>query len=117
METLGELLARTRTEKGLSLRKVEAATGIQNAHLSQIETGAIRRPELSVLWSLSHEYGLDYRDLMSLAGYLSGPTNASGVPFEVSAAALRSMDDLTEDQLIDVVEYMNKIKEQSPERA
>jgi transcriptional regulator with XRE-family HTH domain len=115
IETLGELLARTRNEKRLSLRKVEAATGIQNAHLSQIETGAIKKPELAVLWILSQEYELNYRDLMARAGYLSGPTNASGVPFEVSAAALRSMDALTKDQLMDVVEYINKIKEQSPE--
>jgi len=116
METLAQLLARRRAELGLSLRQVQATTGIQNAHLSQIETGAIRKPELAVLWGLSQAYELDYRDLMAKAGYLSGPTNAAGVPFEVSAAALRSMDDLTEDQLLDVVEYINKIKEQSPAR-
>jgi len=113
METLAQLLARRRAEKALILRQVQAKTGIQNAHLSQIETGAIRKPELAVLWSLAQAYELDYRDLMAKAGYLSGPTNATGVPFEVSAAALRSMDELTEDQLLEVVEYINKIKGQS----
>lgn len=116
VETLATLLARRRAEKHLSLRQVQAATGIQNAHLSQIETGAIKKPELAVLWGLSQAYELDYRDLMARAGYLSGPTNAAGVPFEVSAAALRSMDALTEDQLLEVVDYINKIKEQSAGR-
>jgi transcriptional regulator with XRE-family HTH domain len=117
METLAQLLVRKRAEKRLSLRQVQAATGIQNAHLSQIETGAIRKPELAVLWDLAQAYDVDYRDLMSKAGYLSGPTNASGVPFEVSAAALRSIDELSQDQLLEVVEYVNKIKERTAERA
>jgi HTH-type transcriptional regulator, competence development regulator len=116
MQTLGEVLANARRTKGLSLREVEAATEIRNAHLSQIETGTIKKPDLAILWSLARAYDLNYRDLLALAGYLSGPSDSAGVAFEASAAALRSMDSLTEDQLIQVVEYINKIKEHRAER-
>ena len=41
---LGSFLAVLRRSKGLSLRAVEAETGISNAYLSQLETGKIREP-------------------------------------------------------------------------
>lgn len=116
METLGERLAAARRAKGLSLREVEAATDIKNAHLSQIETGTIKKPDLYILWTLAREYDLEYRELMALAGYLSARSATPGAPTEVSAAALRSMEDLTQEQLIEVVEYINKIKEHGAER-
>ena len=40
-ESLGKKLAAARAARNWSLREVERRTGIHNAHLSQIETGAI----------------------------------------------------------------------------
>jgi len=42
--TLPEAIAYARECKGLSLRQLEAETGISNALLSQIETGHVREP-------------------------------------------------------------------------
>jgi len=42
--TLGELIAAHRKEKGWSIRKLEALSGISNALISQIETGHVKDP-------------------------------------------------------------------------
>ena len=52
-ETLGAVLRDARTRRGLSLRDVERRTGIRNAHLSQIETDTIAKPEMALLWELA----------------------------------------------------------------
>src|SRR5258706_16406672 len=40
--TLGEFIATTRRDRGISLRQLSKLTGIQNSHLSEFETG--KRP-------------------------------------------------------------------------
>ena len=68
-DTLGRYLAAARSRKGLSLRAVEAATGISNAYLSQLETGKIREPSPSNLHKLGELYGVSYATLLELAGH------------------------------------------------
>jgi transcriptional regulator with XRE-family HTH domain len=70
---LGEHLRRARNARGWSLRDAERHTGIPNAHLSQIETGAIRRPDLRTLLPLAAVYGIPLAVLMTDAGYPGVP--------------------------------------------
>lgn len=55
--------------KQKTLREVEAVSGISNAHLSQIEKGAIEKPSLDLLQKLSSYYQVELSYLESLAGY------------------------------------------------
>ncbi len=106
---LGTKLAAARQERGWSLRRVEADTGIRNAHLSQIETGAIERPEPGILWTLAEAYGLDFDELMRLAGHVqareehrpSGPG---------AAVAWRALTALSPDEQREVLEFMAKLR-------
>jgi transcriptional regulator with XRE-family HTH domain len=68
-DSLGPYLAAARNRKGLSLRAVEAATGISNPYLSQLETGKIREPSPTNLHKLAELYGIPYATLLQLAGY------------------------------------------------
>jgi HTH-type transcriptional regulator, competence development regulator len=68
-DNLGTYLAVARSRKGLSLRAVEAETGISNAYLSQLETGKIREPSPSNLHKLGELYGVSYATLLELAGH------------------------------------------------
>ncbi len=68
-ETLGAVLRAARTGRGLSLRDVERRTGIRNAHLSQIETDTIAKPEMALLWELASLYELEFPRLLALAGH------------------------------------------------
>ncbi len=65
---LGSRLAEARRQRGWSLREAERRSGVPNAHISQIETGAIRRPEAATLIRLADAYGLPPADLMAMAG-------------------------------------------------
>jgi len=60
---VGKVFAGVRASKGLTLRAVEANTGISNAYLSQIETGKIKDPSFDTVRTLCQFYGLDMKDL------------------------------------------------------
>jgi len=57
-KSLGQFLKETREAKGMTLREVEAETGISNPHLSQVESGKITQPEMSLLYVLATLYDL-----------------------------------------------------------
>jgi transcriptional regulator with XRE-family HTH domain len=119
MGELGRRLREARKSKGWSLRDVEAETEVRNAHLSQIETGTIEKPDPNVLWTLARAYGIekDYNDLLVLAGHISAPATSSSNGGGAAALALRSLVDLTPEQQLEVVGYINRLKEQRPEQA
>src|SRR5258708_8710214 len=105
---LGERLAQAGAEKGWSLREAERRTGTHNAHLSQLETGAIERPAPNVLWALAEVYGLDLQELLRLAGHVEAA--ASATPGSAVGAALRPLGDLPPDhhrQALDFIPAMN----------
>jgi transcriptional regulator with XRE-family HTH domain len=107
-QSLAHVLAEARHALGLSLREVERRTGIRNAHLSQIETGTIARPEMALLWELSIAYGLDFARLLSLAGYeAAGETAADRGRMTV---ALRALGQLTPAEQAEALEVMAELR-------
>jgi transcriptional regulator with XRE-family HTH domain len=107
-ESLGRKLAAARAEKGWSLREVERRTGIHNAHVSQIETGAIERPAPNVLWALAEVYELDLRELMRMSGHVEAA--AQGTPGSVVGAALRALGDMSPQEQEQVVQFMKDLQ-------
>ena len=112
-EDLGDLLKKARIEKGLSLRDVERATGIRNAHLSQIENHTIVKPEMAMLWDLATLYGLDYTDLLTAAGQPGGTGESSGRQRRRMSVAMRAMGELTPAQQDEALRYMAELKAQT----
>ena len=78
---LGDILRRARQHQGLSLRQVEQRTGVSNAHLSQIERGAIRRPDPAILMNLAELYGLNYELIAEWSGYLGAEALGVRLPW------------------------------------
>lgn len=107
-ESLGRKLAAARAEKGWSLREVERRTGIHNAHVSQIETGAIERPAPNVLWALAEVYELDLRELMRMSGHVEAA--AQGTPGSVVGAALRVLGDMSPQEQEQVLQFMKDLQ-------
>lgn len=58
-----------RLRAGLTLRSVEAATGISNAYVSQMENDLISEPSPFMLKKLSNVYRVSYRALFDAVGY------------------------------------------------
>lgn len=109
-KNLGEVLKTAREKRGLTLRDVEGATGVRNAHLSQIENGTIARPEMAMLWELAAQYDLDYGDLLRLAGYDRDDAPASGRARQRMTVALRAMEGLSPREQTEVLDYMRQLK-------
>ena len=106
-ETLGAVLRAARARHGLSLREVERRTGIRNAHLSQIETDTIAKPEMALLWELAALYGLDFPRLLALAGHTAAGAGADRGRLTV---ALRALGELSPDEQELALGYMAELK-------
>src|SRR5262245_56673595 len=106
--TLGGVLKRARARNRLSLREVERRTGVRSGHLSQIETDTIARPEMAILWDLAAVYGLDFEELLTLAGYTGA--RRSGAQRQRMTVALRAMDQLTPAEQNEALRYMAALK-------
>jgi transcriptional regulator with XRE-family HTH domain len=105
---LGELLQEERRSRGWTLRRVEEETGVHNAHLSQIEKGAISRPAPNILFTLASLYDLPYEKLLRLAGHFKSD---DGEPSRsVQGAALHALQELTWEEQHQVLEYMKHLR-------
>jgi HTH-type transcriptional regulator, competence development regulator len=107
--TLGQILKDARLGQGLSLRAVEAQTGIKNAHLSQIENDFISKPEMAMLWELAVLYGLEYEALLKAAGY-GRAKETSGRQRQRTTVALRALDDLSPKEQTEVLNFMASLR-------
>ena len=68
--TFGQFLKWAREQKGASLKEVEKATGIPNAYLSQLETGARKKlPPPERLRTIANYYNVNIQQLLEKAGY------------------------------------------------
>ena len=66
----GERLKARRKEKGLTFAELEAVSGVDKSYLGRIERGE-RFPSAHILRKLSEPLGIDERELLKMAGYLS----------------------------------------------
>ena len=104
---VGDLLREERQRRGWTLRDVERRTGIHNAHLSQIEQGAIARPAPNMLFTLSALYDLPYERLMRLAGHFEASRGQSRRSME--GAAMHALGELTRREQRSALEYMQQL--------
>lgn len=67
-ETVGEMIARAREEKGLSKRELSRIAKISDTELARIESGEREIPNPKTLRKISQHIGINYNDLMYAAG-------------------------------------------------
>jgi HTH-type transcriptional regulator, competence development regulator len=108
-DTLGAVLRAARAASGLSLRDVERRTGIRNAHLSQIETDTIAKPEMAILWDLASLYGVDFARLLALAGHVGG-RETSASQRRRTTVALRALSRLSPGDQEEALRFMAELK-------
>lgn len=115
MNPLAQTLRGRREQLGLSLREVQARTGISNAHLSQIETGKIERPEIGLLFELAEAYDLDFVELMVQSGQLPAPSKGS--ERALTAAALRAVGRLPLHQKAETLNFVRRLAQKGHPQA
>lgn len=70
--TLGDTIRQARKAKGLSLRQLQDASGIEYSYIAYLEQGRFAAPNPRKLLMLAQTLELDIRQTFELAGYL-GP--------------------------------------------
>ena len=109
--TLGQYLSSIRTDRRMTLRQVEDATGkaISNAYLSQIENERVQQPSPNVLHALAEVYGVDYADLMERAGHVT-PTTNEGQDQRHGRIATFANHNLTSAEEAELIRYLQFIR-------
>jgi transcriptional regulator with XRE-family HTH domain len=113
MKSVGQELQTARKFKKLSLREVEAATGISNPYLSQLENDKIQKPSPQFLGKLASLYELDFQLVMEAAGYLPKTERNEG-PKTISGGMLFSQG-LSASEEHQLVDYLSFIRSKKPE--
>jgi HTH-type transcriptional regulator, competence development regulator len=108
--TLGERLKLARTAKRMSLRDVERETEgrISNGYLSLVESGEVKQPSPNHLHRLAKVLGLEYSELMALAGFHVPASTRAGTRGLTGLAF--SAKDLTADERADVEKYIEFVR-------
>lgn len=105
---LGNFLASARRNRALTLRDVEAASGVSNAYLSQLERGHIKQPSPNVLHALAACYRISYALLMGRAGYPVPDVGRASEGLEGLAARLGSVTPDEEEALADYLSFIRR---------
>lgn len=113
---LGSFLASARQYKNLTLRAVEAETGVSNAYLSQLETGKIRSPSPVILRKLSDLYGIPYATVLEIAGYPVPESGKSDASLTALAARLGPVSPEEADELADYLQYLRSKRRNRKQR-
>ncbi|GGO19366.1 helix-turn-helix domain-containing protein [Deinococcus humi] len=79
---LGPVLRRARTAQKLTLKDIQHVTGVNNAYLSQLETGRIVKPGMGILSKLAPLYGVPLETMLQLSGQIEA-TEALVYPTEL----------------------------------
>ncbi|MGH3905819.1 MAG: helix-turn-helix domain-containing protein [Pseudonocardiaceae bacterium] len=101
--TLGQFLERARAVPGLSIRRLEAATGIPRSTIEHLLKDRIERPGAENLMKLARALAVNPADLFVLAG-LPVPSAHPSVE-----TVLRTDYDLPDEAVAEVMRYINVI--------
>ncbi len=90
---------------------MERRTGIPNPHLSQIERGQIRRPDVEILWTLSELYLLDFSKIAVWSGHLDQYSTEPSA--SLALMALRALSHLDPAAQVEVLHHIEQLAQES----
>ena len=108
---LGKLLRDARAAKGLSLRELQEASGVDYSLINRMEHGELASPDPAKLQKLARALEIDIEDIYALAGY----TMPEGLP--ELAPYLRAKYDLSDTAVGEVERYFERLKKREERSA
>jgi len=106
MSELGVFIKEKRALRELSIRKLAEIAGISHTEIKRIEDGVRKQPSPQVLRAIAEALNVSYDDIMTAAGYIDTPANM------LVATKIMDADDLTDEEISKVEDYINYIKSQ-----
>ena len=106
MSELGVFIKEKRALRELSIRKLAEIAGISHTEIKRIEDGVRKQPSPQVLRAIAEALNVSYDDIMTAAGYIDAPANM------LVATKIMDADDLTDEEISKVEDYINYIKSQ-----
>lgn len=103
---LGAAIKRHRTAKGLSQPALAAAVGVPDSTIYRLERGEFKVPRPEKLQRIARALDVEFEDLYELAGYAT-----PRLP-EVPVYLRRKFDDLSDEGLVRVERYIERIRKQ-----
>ena len=113
---LAGLLRQKRELRGKTLGSVAAETGFSTAYVQKLESAAVRQPSPNVLFELGRTLGIDYAELMRLAGYVVPDDCESGERKRNELTYALSSEELTEDEAKELARYLEWYRHSRSER-
>ena len=125
--TLGSELRKLRQMRGLSLKAVADPAGVSAAYLQKLERDAVESPSPHRLHALARTLGLDYADLLRLAGYPLpesadvqargalrhvGPEGLSTAKGSLLRQAFQSEEQVSDEELEQLARYLTFLRDQ-----
>ena len=112
-ETLGQLIRQARVRAGLSLRNLEAITGIPRATLNRLERNQANNPSADTLLRLADALELNSDDLFILIGHQPSTDLPSLTPYLRSKYRLPPMALAEASQALrEILEKYERIQQQ-----
>jgi transcriptional regulator with XRE-family HTH domain len=109
---LGHRLRVLRAERGISLRDVEAKTGVHKQTISELERGMRKRPYGRTLAKLAHFYGVSTEELIEEATDIPLVAAPGEEPTQKSPS-LAEIADMWESELVEAVQQGRLSKQQA----
>jgi len=106
MSELGVFIKEKRALRELSIRRLAEIAGISHTEIKRIEDGVRKQPSPQVLRAIAEALNVSYDDIMTAAGYIDTPANM------LVATKIMDADDLTDEEISKVEDYINYIKSQ-----
>ena len=112
---LAILIKETRTKKSLSQRELAKKINVDNATISRIENGSIKKPSIDILIKLSTELNIDTNILLNMCEYniqeILKLIKPNQIGYDISAISFINKDTLEEYLSLDRgVEYIDVLK-------
>lgn len=103
----GSYLKKIRKAKKLTVRQLDLYSGVSHSYISQMESGARGIPKPEILKKLSKPLGVEYEELMKMAGYIEESKE------DKQAAANQLIEfielDLTNEEIISRMDFKLKV--------
>ena len=100
---LGKFLSKARADKGVTLRDLETASGVEYSYIGRLERGEVATPDPTKLVKLARALDIEIEDVYAAAGY----TNPALPEF---AQYLRSKYDLHDTEVGEIERYFERLR-------